>query len=482
MTEPHLKFLPRSAEEAARIAAVEQPTTEFSAPEAFEARAGGASTVFRDDKDTFLQPSANLEAARGLDFRLGHGMFEKLWVSPPSSTKASDGLGPLYNARSCLSCHPRDGRGHAPAVGEDALSLVLHVARPMGQGPGTMAGIAGFQPTGPDPVYGRQMQNRAVVGLKPEYRLTVSYDEIAIPLEGGEITHLRAPQYRLDDLTHGPLAAGSAVSPRVAPAMIGLGLLEAIPAADILAGADPDDANGDGISGRANIVWSQRYQRPMLGRFGLKAGQPTVEDQSARAFSDDIGISTPLYPAPWGDCTEAEAACRAAPHGDGDARVFEVDAEALDVLVYYARNLAVPARRDVDDPQVLRGKQVFYDAGCPACHRPKFVTHRLKDLPEQSFQLIWPYSDLLLHDMGPGLADDLVEGRASGAEWRTAPLWGIGLARVVDPRAGYLHDGRARSLLEAILWHGGEAQPQRDRVIGLPPTERAALIRFLESL
>jgi CxxC motif-containing protein (DUF1111 family) len=216
----------------------------------------------------------------------------------------------------------------------------------------------------------------------------------------------------------------------------------------------------------------------MLGRFGLKAGQPTIRAQAASAFSGDIGISTPLELQPWGDCTDAEAACRAQPHG-GDP---EADDTVLDLVTFYSRNLAVPARRAPEDPEVLRGKRVFYESGCAACHNPKFVTDRLADQPEQSFQLIWPYTDLLLHDMGEGLADDRPEVRASGREWRTAPLWGVGLTETVTGRASFLHDGRARTLLEAVLWHGGEAQAARDTVAQLPKTDRDALIRFLESL
>jgi CxxC motif-containing protein (DUF1111 family) len=216
----------------------------------------------------------------------------------------------------------------------------------------------------------------------------------------------------------------------------------------------------------------------MLGRFGLKAGQPTIRAQAAAAFSGDIGISTTLHPDGWGECTAAEADCRTAPDGGAP----EADDTVLDLVTFYSRNLAVPARRDLDDPQVLEGKRVFYAAGCPACHTPKFVTDRLEDRPEQSFQLIWPYTDLLLHDMGEGLADHRPEGRATGTEWRTAPLWGIGLTETVTGRASFLHDGRARTLLEAILWHGGEAQASRDAVAALPKAERDALIRFLESL
>jgi CxxC motif-containing protein (DUF1111 family) len=271
------------------------------------------------------------------------------------------------------------------------------------------------------------------------------------------------------------------ISPRVTPQMIGLGLLEAIPAADILAHADPDDADGDGISGRPNIVISDQFGVPMLGRFGLKAGKPSIREQSAAAFSGDMGLATVLHPEGWGDCTEAQGVCRAAPDG-ASAEAPEVGAEALDLVTFYARNLGVPARRDPGDPQVLAGKAAFYGAGCPACHVPKFVTGRLADQPAQSFQLIWPYTDLLLHDMGPGLADNRPEARATGREWRTAPLWGIGLTEQVAGTARFLHDGRARSLLEAVLWHGGEAQAARDAVAAMAAPDRAALIRFLESL
>ncbi|WP_425358961.1 di-heme oxidoredictase family protein [Antarcticimicrobium luteum] len=479
--DPHLAPVPPGAAQAVRAARALRPVRDFSAPEPFEAQPAGAATVQRGDRQAFAQPAANLDFETELDFRTGKALFEKLWVSAPSSTLASDGLGPLYNARACESCHIRDGRGHPPAPGEMPAGLVLHLSQP-GPAAGPMAAIPGSHPAAPDPVYGRQLQTRALRGLAPEYRLSIADDAIEIPLSGGESVTLHAPRYALNDLAHGPLDPATRISARTAPQMIGLGLIEAIPAAAILAGADPEDADGDGISGRANITWSMDHQRPMLGRFGHKAAQPTLRDQSARAFADDLGLSTPLVPDGWGDCTAAQAACRAAPHGDGDARVFEVDDTGLDLVTHYVRDLSVPARRAPDDPQVLQGKQVFYDTGCAACHRPKFVTRVLPGQPAQSFQLIWPYSDMLLHDMGPGLADGRPEGRATGREWRTAPLWGIGLTETVSGRASYLHDGRARSLLEAILWHGGEAQPHSDRVIVLPPADRAALIRFLESL
>lgn len=312
--------------------------------------------------------------------------------------------------------------------------------------------------------------------------MVIEYTEVPVTLSDGETATLLAPTYDVADLGYGPMADGVMFSPRVAPPMIGLGLLEAIPAADILARADADDADGDGISGRPQVVWSTEFDQPMLGRFGWKGGNATVKEQSAGAFAGDIGISNPLAVDPAGECTDLQAACKAAPHGAGDDRTHEIDAEGLDLVTHYSRNLGVPARRDVDDPQVLRGKKVFYAVGCTACHTPKYVTHRLNDLPEQSFQLIWPYTDLLLHDMGAGLADNRPEGRASGREWKTPPLWGIGLTEQVNGHTRFLHDGRARSLLEAILWHGGEAQAARDAVAAMPKEDRAALIRFLGSL
>lgn len=483
LDEPHLDIIPRTAAEQDRITTATQLATRFDAPQQFEENSAGAATVrARTDANAFSDPSGNISFDKELDFKVGNGFFRKIWVSSPSSTLASDGLGPIYNARSCQRCHIKDGRGHPPEDHDDnAVSMFLRVSIP-GDARHAMAEIEDYIATAPEPTYGTQLQDSSVANVPAEYRLQIDYTETEVALSGGETAHLRVPTYTAADLGYGPLHPEAMLSPRVAPQMIGLGLLEAIPAADILALADPDDADGNGISGRANIVWSKEFETPMLGRFGLKAGNPTVMQQSAGAFAGDIGISNPLFPTPQGECTDLQADCLAAPHGDGDDRVFEIDQAALDLTVFYSRNLGVPARRDVADADVLRGKQVFYETGCTGCHQPSFVTHRLKDRPEQSFQLIWPYTDMLLHDMGPGLADNRPEARATGTEWRTPPLWGIGLTEQVSGHTYFLHDGRARTLLEAVLWHGGEAQAQRDAVVALPPADRAALIRFLESL
>jgi CxxC motif-containing protein (DUF1111 family) len=278
------------------------------------------------------------------------------------------------------------------------------------------------------------------------------------------------------------MRADTLMSPRVAPPMIGMGLLELVPEADIVARADPDDRDGDGIRGQARRVWSKSEGREMLGRFGWKAGAATVADQTADAFANDIGLSTPLVKASAGDCTAAQSACRNAPNGDDSGEGVEVPATMFDLTVFYARNLGVPARVKAADKQVLRGRAVFAQTGCAACHTPRHVTTKHPDRPEQSSQTIWPYTDLLLHDMGEGLADHRPEGTASGRAWRTPPLWGLGLTRTVSDHTLLLHDGRARNVTEAILWHGGEAQGARDRFAKLSVAERAALVAFLASL
>ena len=482
--DPHLDVVPRTAAEAARIEKVIAPhdPSALPAPLDFEALPGGASTAKPRalNRQAFSHPSGNMSFDRRADFFVGNGFFQKLWVTAPSSTLGSDGLGPLYNARSCQRCHLMDGRGHPPSghPEDDAVSLLLQIARPGGR---EFPEIPDYIAMEPDPVYGHQLQDFGAPGVKPEGQVTLTYEEVPVELAGGEVVTLRRPTFAIRDFAYGPLDAETRVSARIAPPMIGMGLLEAIPAERILALADPDDADGDGISGRPNVVWSEEYDTPMLGRFGWKAGQPTVASQSFTAFSNDLGISTPHLTAAWGDCTEFQQACRSAPMGAVEGET-EIGAEAFDAVVFYSRNLAVPGRRNADAPEVLRGREIFHVAGCAACHVPAHVTHRLKDQPEQSCQLIWPYTDMLLHDMGPDLDDGKPEARAEGSEWRTPPLWGIGLTEVVSGEVALLHDGRARNVLEAIIWHGGEAAAAREHVMGLSPEDRAALIAFVESL
>ncbi|TKT69343.1 di-heme oxidoredictase family protein [Aquamicrobium sp. LC103] len=471
------------AGDAARVARVTKPAASFEASERFETMQGGAATSKKlVNADVFSHPSANLDFADQQRFLLGNGLFRKDWVSSPSSTQASDGLGPLFNARACQSCHFKDGRGHAPiGPGDGALSLLVRVSVPPdAEQAATIA--SGALAASPDPVYGLQIQDNAVAALPAEGKVRIEYQEIEVPLHGGETASLRKPSLSITDLGYGPLHGEAMLSARVAPPMIGLGLIEAIHVSDILAREDPDDADGDGISGRVHWVRDAKGDK-QPGRFGWKAIEPTVMQQTAHAFSGDMGLSTRLAPDHWGECTKAQSACRALPHGaQPHLGAEEVSGDLLDLVSFYASNLAVPARRDTADERVLAGKRVFYESGCASCHAPKYVTRRDAGDPAHRFQLIWPYTDLLLHDMGDGLADDRPEGRASGREWRTPPLWGIGLTKTVNADATFLHDGRARTLLEAILWHDGEARKARERVVEMEKEDRVDLLRFLESL
>ncbi|MFS8122018.1 di-heme oxidoredictase family protein [Rhizobium sp. BR 250] len=467
-----------------RVLAVTAPTTDFTKPEPFEAMSGGATTsTGKADGGAFSHPSATMPFERKQDFKLGNALFQKLWVSSPSSTQASDGLGPLFNARSCQTCHVKDGRGRPPLSGEEAVSLFLRLARPA-RNEAERQAIARHEVLNfPDETYGRQLQNLAIPGLAAEGKPIITYTERPITLADGELVMLRKPAYGVMGLHDGPLGADTTLSARIAMPTLGLGLIEAIADADILASADPDDKNGGGIAGRPAWVRDHRTGEIKLGRFGWKAQNASVRDQSASAFSHDIGISTPDAPNAYGDCTEAQKDCLAMPTGV-QPRLGPVEAPdpVLDLVTFYTENLAVPQRRNVDDPTVLEGKQLFYTSGCTACHTPKFVTRRDAADPMHSFQLIWPYSDFLLHDMGEELADGQQVGEASGRHWRTQPLWGIGLTQKVNGNGFYLHDGRARSLTEAILWHGGEGQKARDAFAALQKSDRQALLAFLESL
>ena len=473
----------RDPADALRVAEVTRPARDFSAPEAFERNAGGAATsLATPNANAFSHPSANMSFERKLEFHVGNGIFRKLWVSAPASTNSSDGLGPLHNARSCQSCHIKDGRGRPPREGERAVSMLLALSVPPGNDEERRSLSEGRARAIPEPVYGGQLQNYSVQGVPAEGRIGIAYEELDVSLAGGTTLRLAHPRYTVLDPGYGSLHPEHMLSPRVAPQMIGMGLIEAIPEADILALADPDDTDGDGVSGRASLVRGARTGEWALGRFGWKAGSATVAQQTARAFSGDIGLSSPRLPEAWGDCTQAQVRCREAPHGPDPVEGVEVPGEMFDLVVFYSRHLAVPARRDVADAAVLEGKRLFYAAGCTGCHRPKFVTARDADQPEHAFQLIWPYSDFLLHDMGEGLADHRPEGSASGREWRTAPLWGIGLTERVSGHSRFLHDGRARGLLEAVLWHGGEAEAARHEVVRMSDEEREALLVFMRSL
>lgn len=468
-----------------RVEDITRVPADFSKAEPFEAMPGGASTsTAAVTRDAFSRPSTNLPFDGKTDFRLGNALFQKLWVSSPSSTQASDGLGPLYNARSCQSCHVRDGRGHPPAeTDRDATSFLLRLARAP-ENDDERAVIERRELLNfPDPVYGSQFQDQAIPGIAAEGRVSVTWEDIPFTFPDGATTLLRKPAWGVRDLNYGPLDANTTLSPRIAQPMIGLGLIEAIHEDDLFANASAQARAGNGIAGKVAMVRDHRSGELKPGRFGWKAQNASVRDQSSSAFVNDIGISTPDLKQHQGDCTASQAACLARPNGVqlrlGDS---EAPDPVLDLVTFYSKHLAVPARRDIGDAQVLAGKAAFYASGCATCHRAKYVTRRDAADPAHAFQLIWPWSDFLLHDMGDGLADGQQVGDADARSWRTPPLWGIGLTKTVNGHTFFLHDGRARNLTEAILWHGGEAARARDAFATLPQTGREALLAFLESL
>jgi CxxC motif-containing protein (DUF1111 family) len=431
--------------------------------------AGGEATVMVNDRGAFGRSLPTLSTERLIAFKLGDRLFRTNWVIAPASVSSLDGLGPIFNRVSCSACHLRDGRGQPPASPDDLMESML-----------VRLSVPGIGPHGaplPEPTYGHQLQDRGVPGVPAEGRASVSYREAPGQFPDGEAYALRIPAYRFMDLAYGPLAPEVLFSPRVAPAVFGLGFIGAIPERDILALADPDDANGDGISGRANQVWDMTAGRRALGRFGWKANEPSLRQQAAGAAAGDIGLTSTLMPQT--ELSEAQAAARAQTLAGEQPELKDTQ---LDHLVFYLHTLAVPAARHANEPKVELGERVFNAIGCAACHVPSFTTGEVPDFPELGGQVIFPFSDLLLHDMGEGLADGRPDFLANGREWRTPPLWGIGLQQTVNQHTFFLHDGRARNLTEAILWHGGEGQASRDRFHALPPAERAALLRFLDSL
>ncbi|UZE10777.1 di-heme oxidoredictase family protein [Pseudomonas sp. B21-053] len=450
----------------------------FTQAEPGEARSGGSATVRKTDQNAFSLPSANLPPSRRVDFSVGNSFFRSPWVIAPSTTTARDGLGPLFNTNACQNCHIKDGRGHPPTPdAANAVSMLVRLSIPDSP---AYAKVIEHLGVVPEPAYGGQLQDMSVPGVAPEGKVRVDYTPVPIRFKDGTEVELRKPTLQITQLGYGPMHPDTRFSARVAPPMIGLGLLEAIPDEAILANAEAQAKDKNGIAGRPNKVWDDAQQKTVLGRFGWKAGQPNLNQQNVHAFSGDMGLTTSLRP--FDDCTDAQTACKQAPNGNGPNGEPEVSDNILRLVLFYSRNLAVPARRDVGTPQVLAGKNLFFQAGCQSCHTPKYTTAANAAEPELANQVIRPYSDLLLHDMGDGLADNRSEFQASGRDWRTPPLWGIGLTQAVSGHTQFLHDGRARNLLEAVLWHGGEASAAQQQVLSFNAEQRSALLAFLNSL
>jgi CxxC motif-containing protein (DUF1111 family) len=428
---------------------------------------GGAYTVELANRNAFAAPGP-LNAAERRVFSFGNRLFNTNWITAPGSTTTFDGLGPVFNRVSCSGCHTRDGRGRPPLGAEtDFDSMLVRISVP---------GKDAHGGPNPHPAYGDQINDNAILGVPAEAKVHVTWSPVTGTYADGTAYTLQKPTFSFSDLAFGPLGDDIMTSPRVANQVYGLGLLEVVYADDLLKLADPEDADGDGISGRANWVPDPETGKLEIGRFGWKANQPTIMAQDTAAAFGDIGLSTSLHPGQ--NCTEAQTACAAAPDG-GEP---EISDKFIEKLVFYSRTLAVPARRHPTDPQVMAGEKLFADAGCAACHTPTLVTGHKATPISLANQTIHPFTDLLLHDMGPELADGRPDFEATGSEWRTPPLWGIGLIPAVNDHNRLLHDGRARGVAEAILWHGGEGAASRDRFKSMSASERDSLVAYVNSL
>ncbi len=431
--------------------------------------------MFNESVNAYSKPANNLPYSRRDGFFIGNAFFRNPWVIAPSSTTARDGLGPLFNTNTCQSCHVKDGRGE-PYVGNKpkvALLVRLSVNSNNSDRDNSQFIKHGLIP---EPTYGGQIQPRAIPGVAAEAKVALEWSETEFKFPDGTSVQLRKPQVILSQLAYGELHEETVLSARAAPAMIGLGLLEAIPESTLKSISESQYQSDTGVSGKLNMVWDELQQKTVVGRFGWKAAMPNVKQQVASAFSGDIGITSKIFPEQL--CTKAQKECLSAPSGGNP----ELDDEFLDFVTFYSKTLAVPARRDINNQQVMMGEQYFRDIGCNQCHRESIITGIDKNFPELSRQEIHPYTDLLLHDMGEGLADHSREFLATGTEWRTPPLWGIGLLETVNGHTKLLHDGRARNVEEAILWHQGEALFARDAYTNLPHEKRQSLLKFINSL
>ncbi|MDX2144986.1 MAG: di-heme oxidoredictase family protein [Rhodospirillaceae bacterium] len=431
---------------------------------------GGATTRPVATIDAFTFVAANASPANRAQFSFGNQMFTVEWKPTPGPQPVTDGLGPVFNRESCFACHDQNGRGRAPdGPSQPMTSMLMRLSVPGADAHG-----------GPKPVpkYGDQLQDRAVEGVPAEGRAQVTWSEITGKYADGERYVLRKPSFTFTDLAFGALPERTMASPRVANPVIGLGLLEAVPVATLEALADPADADQDGISGRMNVVWDAASQSMKPGRFGWKANVASLDHQNAGAARGDMGITTPVFTAE--NCEPEQTACAAA--AAESPPEMEMSGPFFQRLRIYMQLLAVPKQRGADWPEVRKGEKLFRDIGCAACHLPTLKTDASAGLAELRDQTFHPFTDLLLHDMGEGLSDGRPDYLAHGAEWRTPPLWGLGLTESVSGHTFFLHDGRARNVAEAILWHGGEAAAAKEKFRSLPKARRAELLAFLGSL
>ncbi len=422
---------------------------------------GGKQTTFVSGSSAFGQSFNGLAELKEKLHDFGDAAFGATFNS--DNTQLNHGLGPIFNNQSCVFCHVADGRGKSPNAGEALSSLLIRISVP-GQGANG----------GPNPVpgFGGQLQQRGIFGVLAEAGVDVSYTETTYQFADGESYALRKPLFTIVN-PYMPMPSGVMISARMATPVFGLGLLEAIDEGSILSKADENDSDGDGISGKPNYGYDVISKTVKLGRFGWKAAQPSIIQQSAGAYVEDMGITSFIFP------TESSYGQLQYDNKNDDT---ELGDSTLYAVAYYIKTLSVPGRRNADDAVVKSGKQLFISTGCAKCHIPTQKTGVDVVFSEVSNQIIYPYTDLLLHDMGTELADNRPDFKATGNEWRTSPLWGIGLTTIVNGHNNFLHDGRARNFIEAIMWHGGEANNAKNAFGNLSKQNRDAVIKFLNSL
>lgn len=421
-------------------------------------RAFDQPSVYHADRSKLanLSPFIGLSDDESEQFALGRSFFHIPWVEAPSATTARDGLGPLFNANACASCHQNNGGGSAiTSPGQIDRSIAVKLFNDKSPRQAYLG----------DPVYGNQVAINGNADIPFEARVRTDVRSVSHRYADGEHIQLQTPRIVLDQLNYGPLDVKTTVNPVKAPVLIGLGLIESIPEDQILANVDEDDVNGDGISGRANRVWSVEHRDYRLGRYGWKAATPSVIEQTAHALNDDMGLSSHWFRQD--NCGQKQTQCLLA----YQSPELDVPKLRVEAIAFYLKHLRVPKSKGAE---TLPGKRLFSALGCSSCHRGGYRNENGVEIS--------PYSDFLLHDMGVGLASSMSMFEAEAGEWRTAPLWGLGLHKVMNPDAGFLHDGRATTIEQAILWHGGEAQASREAFSSLAAGDRAILLEFLNSL
>lgn len=435
----------------------------------------GVFTIDRADAQAYSEPAAVLDARQRQSFFVGRNVFHRQWASIVS-LNGDWGLGPTFIADRCSACHANTGRGKPPEAGGQLLSLLVRVSVPGRDAHGGPL---------PHPAYGDQLQNRALDGssvdlahggrpVPAEAALYLDWETRIVELADGTQVELRAPRLRIEQLNFGPLGETAMTSLRIAPPVFGLGFLEAVPEDALLAIARAQKAQG--YNGRVNRVWDPVSSKEVPGRFGWKANQPSLKMQVATAAIGDMGLSSRHFPDQ--NCPPVQEIC--ARHLPGNFP--EIINHEIDALETWMQGLAVPARRNMGEPQVRRGEAVFVQAQCAVCHVPELTTGPFAPMKQLSNRSFRAFTDLLLHDMGEGLADGRPDYAAGPRDWRTPPLWGLGLSQTVSGSTALLHDGRARNVAEAILWHGGEAAAAREAFRAMPKDDREALVRFVESI